>query len=1452
MEEDGVHLYALAFPFSELSGISESSIGAINTETAELGWLLTLNLTFFHLLEDWEQGTPNFKCGVHNKGSLKYFLYLFKERLKGRLRDPKLIKQLENNLVESAFYYPGMEHTFSYLMDGKKSPLDATADMQRLGDRGDEEEDDYQPGLVDDQDRERFCFWYSLLDQPGYNMESEVHVLLEGIAEEEPEAQEVGESEAEMEEAQAGDDDEEDGGDGDDSGGKKGSKPWSSIDIPDMKNQTQEEKYSIYYTPIPKRGGEPDEYAGYIVFVLSRDKNWNPGAALQKLLDTSPSDRAKEYKHLYNVCKNVRHPIFDIDRSVFAQNTVPLKNLDPFLRRKFLDPFRGEGNLKAGTHAHCFEGRIDHDSHFCHPKNWASPAAAMTLMEQMGGDTSFLQIEDWVESDFRNHTCVMMKPNRATVYHWPSYYHNWAGRQYQGVYKCAWPHRLDIMMARREKEGLTDDQEEPIPGIGIRRPSALKSDIYKNVRLNGAPYHCEDILQHLYYQSKSTFKDLQKMRPFDRESNPEDWDNWKQEIRKFSSMNTVYFNEAMKPNRPLTGPMKAVVDFAYSDKCKGHISCSSPLQDPNMDPYANMILAQALLFRSCFGIEDPQIPMIASGALMAADFRDGKPLYKALLCGDPGSGKTHPFLTLTEKLCIVGTCFMEHGTSAQADTVGHSVDEITLADEGGILVNKDQQQTDRDKTKLDTGILRVTRAAIRKDETGESRLVKEEHISVHNRTFLFASNHYPWHLNPAIANRLQYHIKTASLLNTIELDQGDIKDMDATRYFHLRQLAVYWVYKGIATKAIPDFNCGIYNQVIGKMLTYMSERGDKNQNDTSANRVYRNIMMNVRHQTVLRAVNIALNLPGGPCFMKEDWKAFLVHRVSPLLYPTMQVFLWEVFSLRHMWVKSYQGEIIMAACKVAGARMDGATLQNFPTTEEMIKYDKSESINWKRDYYDLNGNLLSHDMTTSLLAQKKRKDKGGDPMSDLNADRIPDNNQGSEHPQAQQEGGSVNMTVLKDCNYIALDGEEDLFQKISEQLPSDHRYPKEYIKKTLYQMSKNCHFSPKDGILLPADSAALKNISNGSKLPRKEDSSEETMRAVIKKGNTWYIAPQAAPIFDYEILWNAFLYAVVSDYMPPKKFILPIPHHKYRHIMHTVTVDQELIDAMVHQLDSGVASSEKMAALNRAKNRRKAEIEKQKRNQEEQRALKRLRTEEQDDEDEDAWMRDLEDAPDGEEPKEKEEDDGSEEIDYYMPLPRRLGVSFRRQNYMSPLIFKTLTAINFDPSRTKEEKKVDVERLKKFRQYPFYHIEKQSLDEYCCDQRAIDIGWEGELFTPKKIMEDYFTYIRENPEIMEGTEPYNYGVDNIRELEMQERATDIAENAGLKNLSITASLKIDSRKRKRITSPIVSGTLSTIPPPSVQQPRRSNNSSSRFDALATPTPSNSFAIIDLGSSGFGN
>ena len=132
---------------------------------------------------------------------------------------------------------------------------------------------------------------------------------------------------------------------------------------------------------------------------------------------------------------------------------------------------------------------------------------------------------------------------------------------------------------------------------------------------------------------------------------------------------------------------------------------------------------------------------------------------------------------------------------------------------------------------------------------------------------------------------------------------------------------------------------------------------------------------------------------------------------------------------------------------IASIKMDDVTLQDFPTVEEMIRSDVSRSIQWKRDYYDSKGRIIASDVAASIKAANQKRDKNGNneggPMSDQNARRIPDSVRNSDEAEQRQDG-AVKMTMLNDCNYIALDGDEDLFQKISEQLPEDHRYPKEY------------------------------------------------------------------------------------------------------------------------------------------------------------------------------------------------------------------------------------------------------------------------------------------------------------------------------------------------------------------------------------------------------------------------
>lgn len=1223
LEIEGCQVYSFALPFGHAFGIHPSSMGDFTLDRkTQYPEYLRLWLLFSTAIEDLSMGTPSFKEG--NLERLARLCYHHAESGAGLL-----------NRKDKAFYVSRLSHSPWFrpeVAEAYETAQKLLGDSKHL--RTHQPQRPLRQQFEDDNDPlDGICaFWTEqFYDVPDYDVQAEAasffpsetrEALIQSRAEDDddvsprmriPEAVEVDDDEAEAEERRGA--------------GRGKPKPWASINIPRMDDRFLTPKCQVVYVPIPAED-DPNRLVGYLVHVVQLDPHWNPGSGIQKIVDCRTVDEQEVAFSQLTPYRSRGHPVFGSDRETLARDIERLSGRDAGNSHR-LTQTTGHFETHAAevTNAILHGNMLSQWSHPYHPCKWATASAACTILRQLGGCKDLLHPRGWTDR-----SGGLRKPMGAVSYTWPLMYHSQAGTTHAGIFQSVWPHEEQFLCQRGNQE-----EEDPLDlnrGLQRQSVSTRKADLYQQVVRDGADYQTTDMLQHFHYHAMARIRSRSVQLPIDPELEVVAYQEYAEALEAEHRVGHHSLFMAIQPRRSITSAMSSIVDFAA--KLRGQpISIRMEIYDPKMDTWGNMMIKDLLLYRMCFGVEDCIVSHYTQLGTASTDFfSKGASLPRLILSGGPGEGKTYPLLIVCKKTTIEGTTREEHYSSTHADTVGHDVDVILLCDEGQIVMEKDGTRTQISKVLLDSGRVVVVRATIKKKVDNTTELVREETISIHSKSIFVASNYYPWQLDSAVADRFMCMTKTSNNTTTIAMDvKGD--SIKAATIFQVRQMAVAWVYKAIALGAIENIDLSVYNLVLDRMIGYLEREGTGTHGDKSASRTYRKVLTALRHFVVVNAVNQVINVPGGALYQDPDWYEKIPEKVSPLLYPTKQLFLWSVLMMRDMWIKTDSGRILQATVQLANVPVSIEGEHGHPTVEDYARHahEQHNGINWKVDEYDSTGDIVHKHAGFGLFASRF-------------------------NPHQQQAQGPP---VKKyDLNYVEVSGGDNLFERIRSRLPPGSGFQTCFVEKTIKSLAR-ATFHPRGGRLLPVPVTELADLcESGDSFPRLDDDTD--MPIVRLEGDKIFIATESLHRFDHDLLIEAFQWALVSGHFRPQRFILPIPLPKQRHLMRTLDMSQEDINAMVEAM---------------------------------------VMMDDQDDADADA---------------EVQFDDPNK------PLSRRDGISFPILTHCTPSMLTVLSGGKSKLDDTDEEWRARRNHFRRQRGAQFLHIQGQDIDDWCAQQRHYQCG----------------------------------------------------------------------------------------------------------------------------------
>lgn len=932
-------------------------------------------------------------------------------------------------------------------------------------------------------------------------------------------------------------------------------------------NTKQLEKISCVYVPILKDAEDPNsELVGYMAVFCIQDPQWNPGAAFMRLIgERAILNKLSSNHRRYRSSDSESHPLstllpFSKDHPAFKVTFEKLLRLWAFFsaESKNFDTH----SIPSLAHSH----EVQSPDGKLNPLNWMTVDNSLRILRHWGADPSLCDASKYFVGGNTLRVPEMQRfPEGAFKVHL-MFHKQSPAYPLLGLFSYLWPHLkrvnteevLDIAKHDDDVKGLRKGTSS---GKGIGSAITDEMQVYRGLGACHAPYETDNLAQHAYFMKENIYRYTAGLFPSDPIGEPEKYQKYRQTLMMVKNMGKEKFQQCFRLGlgHYMTKPCQKILEWTESN-VKESLSTPVYILDPNMDHYAHWIVRSSAIFRKHKGVEDTLISIVCLMLMSCYDFRYNASLLHFIIAGPPGAGKTFPAIVIMMWAFIAETFRREEYKSEHADTSSHDCDYAVGSDEGAGLLYVDGGKTGEDinKAALGGGVVSIRRAEYVQSASGNKVLtVKEKQLMI-KATHVVPTNLMPEQIDAALRNRFIVMIKKPARITPVSLQANGLKiDGDPQRFFHLHQVKVFMVYKKLETGEFPDFSLHPYPQILGRMSMQLKKRGIVEQSDQNWNRTHTKILIALRHSVVVNAITLAFDTPGGLGYQKNDWRERFNEYVSPYLYPTKQLFLFNLVLLRNEWIHEEIGYILQAMASLAGAKWPAGC-----TAEQAMRNDPGKDISWR--------------IKSNKAVEKARVDA---------AQRTSHSGNGSNGPT--RFAGSTNIANLQDpneqCinpNYMTLFFGADIYQQIRAKLPDEHKAPVAHLKAVVEEICEQGYiFSPDQG-----EAEIVKREYAYSRVtPRRNGAGETVCEPLLRKlertqipimetyGNRClFFAPEAANHYmdSGRILIETFMEVTVSAKFRPQKFLIPLQDPENSDIFSTYVVDQDFVDAVTQSTDA--------------------------------------------------------------------------------------------------------------------------------------------------------------------------------------------------------------------------------------------------------------------------------------------
>lgn len=596
---------------------------------------------------------------------------------------------------------------------------------------------------------------------------------------------------------------------------------------------------------------------------------------------------------------------------------------------------------------------------------------------------------------------------------------------------------------------------------------------------------------------------------------------------------------------------------------------------PGMDPFAHFVIKYVRLLRQVKGVEDPVLVFFCHKVTSTCyNFRPGKLCPVIVVSAPAGEGKTY-ILKVIASLSVDGTTRGENHLSTHGQTAANDMDVAILTDEGGgFLQHKktaDSKSVEINKAAVGgTGTLVSRRAEYQINANGQKKLTTVETKVMHNKSYLIGTNLRFEDLVEEIAARTWFFDKKSAFLPAASLTWDNIAHMGEgiKTWNKLQQMCRFSIYKAKMTGYIPEFDkLDTLDMVLTSMTHKLHKMGVQQAENNAWNRVHDKIREACIDDMVTYAIAAAIHMPGGVCY-QDDWELTLWKRVSPMLYVTKQVMLWNILGLQREWTgdAAVVSDMLQSAMRLANYHY-----KEGKTPAEQYADDVDRRIQWRR-------------------AKKYERN----PAYQAGAAPPPPPVQGVAAPPSFNAHRPYEGTPGLQLGYVRITLDGSTFRAISDGMHDDTRLQPRWVEAQMKRLSKSAVFVPKrhqytvateeeldafvrelrrvgqrpDGQEARAAMDWTRDLRNNQPIPMVEIKG----RGRGLDAGTMYIATEAVEQLAMQDLISAFMWATASSQFHPQAFLLPTTHPKHHDIMDKLVVSASYRDAWVDHIDRYTAA----------------------------------------------------------------------------------------------------------------------------------------------------------------------------------------------------------------------------------------------------------------------------------------
>ncbi len=381
-----------------------------------------------------------------------------------------------------------------------------------------------------------------------------------------------------------------------------------------------------------------------------------------------------------------------------------------------------------------------------------------------------------------------------------------------------------------------------------------------------------------------------------------------------------------------------------------HVTREFVMYDEDLGLFGNSMLKSLKLYSCVARILQPIVCILAEGLFSCYRYSPNELAFNMMLHGRYDTGKSFMGITtLLEYTTIPDTVKIFCNATPAADTTqNHKYDMIIASDET-MAWKVDSKAAERVPHLVNKEKVKMTARAVGTEvftkvigPLGEdvrwSRTINSDHY-----VSLIEITNAEVEATAALSSRYHRMVIAQPRMPAREM-KGDMAALmkDHTRvYLQINQFLSAGAYKLIQCGGMLEPNLQLFHDVSNRVIDYLCLKRaiEKDQGNRTLEIMKPYVIQCIIHN----AIHCVFDLPSSPHYCKE-FEPSMLRDLQQYMYATVDIVWWCWTALANGWIEDNNGNVIRAACKVAGV----LDWRKGATPYQMYECDVADRIPWRR------------------------------------------------------------------------------------------------------------------------------------------------------------------------------------------------------------------------------------------------------------------------------------------------------------------------------------------------------------------------------------------------------------------------------------------------------------------------------------------------------------------------